>query len=411
MDQSAEKFGHTRDAVVSVHQGPIRKTFQDVQKDSEQLAKGLLGLGLTKGDRVGIWGPNSYEWYQTQMAAAKAGLVLVNVNPGYKSSELSYCINKVGIKALIAAQQFKTTDYVKVLNELTDPGSLPCDPIPTLEHFVIIQDDKAKDLPRGVLTFQDLEHAGTLKEESILRILQDDIQMDDMANIQFTSGTTGNPKGTCLSHHNIVNNGKFIGLRIGYDKKHHKICCAPPLYHCFGCVIGNIAALYHGATMVLPGPHFNAKACLASIESEKCTSIYGTPTMFTDMIEAQKVQNNDLASVETGIMAGAPCPEKLCLDVVHKLNAKDFVVAYGMTETSPVTFQGFPHDSMELKTSTIGYPAAHTEVKVVDEQGKLVPVGTPGELCTRAYSTMLGYWEDEVKTKEMIKSDRWLHSG
>ena len=223
-------------------------------------------------------------------------------------------------------------------------------------------------------------------------------------------GTTGNPKGACLSHHNIVNNGKFIGLRLGYNKKPHKIAFPAPLYHTFGCVMANISALHYGASVVLTGPHFNAKECLDAIEQESCTSVYGTPTMFTDMIETMKLHPINTSSVETGIMAGAPCPEKLCKDVVKDLNAKHFTVAYGMTETSPVSFQGFPEDSIELKTTTIGYPAAHCEVKVVDEDGKIVPVGTPGELCTRGYSVMLGYWNDKDKTKE-IMNNGWLHSG
>lgn len=249
IDQSAEKYGTSREAVVSMHQGPLRKTFTDVKDDAEQLASGLLSLGLERGDRVGIWGPNSYEWYQTQMAAAKAGLVLVNVNPAYKSSELLYCINKVGIKAIIAAESFKTTDYVKIHQTLAP------ETIPTLKHFILISEKSSS----SSMTFKDLLHAGTQEDREKLNQLVDLIQMDDPVNIQFTSGTTGNPKGACLSHHNIVNNGKFIGLRIGFDKKAHRICCAPPLYHTFGCVIGNVTALTHGAAMILPGPHFNAK--------------------------------------------------------------------------------------------------------------------------------------------------------
>lgn len=252
IDQSAEKYGTSRDAVVSMHQGPLRKSFTDVKNDAEKLACGLLALGLERGDRVGIWGPNSYEWYQTQMAAAKAGLVLVNVNPAYKSSELLYCINKVGIKAIIAAESFKTTDYVQIYESLSP------DSIPTLQHFILIT-DKTKSDAKSSISFKDLLHAGTQEHREKLNELADLIQMDDPVNIQFTSGTTGNPKGACLSHHNIVNNGKFIGLRIGYDKKAHRICCAPPLYHTFGCVIGNVTALTYGAAMILPGPHFNAK--------------------------------------------------------------------------------------------------------------------------------------------------------
>lgn len=280
IDQSAEKFPQN-EALISCHQN-IRKTFQEVKTDSEKLASGLLALGLEKGDRIGIWGPNSYEWYQTQMAASKAGLILVNVNPAYKSQELNYCINKVGIKALISARSFRSSDYFKTFNELKSED------IPTLKYFVMFKNSEHDEIPSAVLNFAEILNAGSEKEVEKLGQIGEILQMDDPVNIQFTSGTTGSPKGACLSHHNIVNNGKFIGLRIGYDKKIHRICCAPPFYHCFGCVIGNVTAMIYGAAMVLPGPHFNATDCMKAVEKEKCTSIYGTPTMFTDMIQIQR---------------------------------------------------------------------------------------------------------------------------
>ena len=398
IDASADKYGN-REALISMHQ-KSRKTFLEVKKDAEQLGAGLINLGLQKGDRLGIWGPNSYQWYQTQMAAAKAGLVLVNVNPGYKSSELKYCINKVGIKAMISAESFRATDYFKVFSELNSED------IPSLEHFIMMSGAKGK-----TLKFCDVLHSGLHEDYRTLTSMENVIQMDDPVNIQFTSGTTGNPKGACLSHHNIVNNAKFLGLRLGYHLKPHKIAFPAPLYHTFGCVMANICAMHHGATVVLTGPHFNAKDTLIAIDQEKCNSVYGTPTMFTDMIETLKSYPIDTTCLETGIMAGAPCPEKLCQDVIKYLNADKFTIAYGMTETSPVSFQGFPEDSIELKTTTIGYPVPHVEVKVVDEQGRIVPVGTPGELCTRGYNVMLGYWNDEDKTSELIGKDGWLRSG
>jgi len=262
----------------------------------------------------------------------------------------------------------------------------------------------------GTVPFAEAMSAGTGLQSEIEEIKKG-VKMDDGANIQFTSGTTGNPKGACLSHHNIVNNAYNIGLRIGYDKKYARICCCCPLYHTFGCVIGNINALIHGCTMVLPSPSFDPQASIQAITDEKCTSVYGTPTMFIDMLDVARKVKPDLSSVHTGIMAGASCPEELCRDVVNELNMKDFVVAYGMTETSPVTFQGFCDDNMKLKTSTIGYPSDHTEVKVVDEDGQVVPTGVAGELCTRGYSTMLGYWGDKEKTEQVYKEDRWFHTG
>jgi len=268
----------------------------------------------------------------------------------------------------------------------------------------------SKETKPGTITFDEAMSCGGGLQGKIEEIKKR-VKMDDGANIQFTSGTTGNPKGACLSHHNIVNNAYNIGLRIGYDKKYARICCCCPLYHTVGCVIGNLNSLIHGSTMVLPAPSFDPKASIKAITDERCTSVYGTPTMFIDLLDVARKEKPDLSSVHTGIMAGATCPEELCRDVVNELNMKDFVVAYGMTETSPVTFQGFCDDDMKLKTSTIGFPSDHTEVKVVDDEGQVVPTGVAGELCTRGYSTMLGYWGDKEKTEEVYKQDRWFHTG
>jgi len=411
IDQGAEKWGNDREAVVSVHQN-IRKGFLDIKEDADKFATGLLALGVRPGDRVGIWGPNTYEWYLTQMAAAKLGAILVNINPAYQPAELLYCLNKVGVKVVVASQVFKTQDYYQILTQImpelveTSSDLIESKSVPTLKRIILMSED-----PRpGTIPFTTALYAGAGLQTEVDEI-KTRIKMDDGANIQFTSGTTGNPKGACLSHHNIVNNAYNIGLRIGYDKKYARICCCCPLYHTFGCVIGNLNALIHGCTMVLPSLSFDPQASIQAIVDEKCTSVYGTPTMFIDLLDVARQSKPDLSSVHTGIMAGATCPEELCRDVVNELNMKDFVVAYGMTETSPVTFQGFCDDDMELKTSTIGYPADHTEVKVVDEEGQVVPTGVAGELCTRGYSTMLGYWGDKEKTEEVYKEDGWFHTG
>eukprot|EP00095_Tigriopus_kingsejongensis_P006007 maker-scaffold245_size240363-snap-gene-1.22 protein:Tk06007 transcript:maker-scaffold245_size240363-snap-gene-1.22-mRNA-1 annotation:"hypothetical protein DAPPUDRAFT_54086" len=417
--EKAQEFAH-RECLVSIHQN-IRKTFAQVKTDVDHLAAGFLALGLKSGDRIGIWGPNSYEWYLTQFAAGRSGLILVrktcvevNINPAYQPDELKYCLNLVGVKALVSAEAFKTQDYYALMNTIAPevsgsvPGQIhmskaPINPLGPLRnpHYFSGAFNLTKVMDQGAHP-RHLAHLETIQEQ---------IQMDDPCNIQFTSGTTGNPKGACLSHHNIVNNARFIGLRLKYGQKPHVIACSVPFYHTFGCVICNLCALIYGAKVVLPAPHFDARASLSAIQAERCTSLYGSPTMFVDMISVQKKECFDVSSVETGVMGGSTCPEELCKNVRKDLHMKNFTVCYGMTETSPVTFQGFPEDSVSLKTSTIGYPSAHTEVKVIDETGHLVPCGTPGELCTRGYSTMLGYWNDEAKTQETITPDRWLHTG
>jgi len=342
-----------------------------------------------------------------------AGLILVNINPAYQPEELKYCLNKVGVKGLVAADSFKTQNYYELLSSIapelrTSPaGGIQCPDIPSL---------------KTVIMMSHLDHPGAFKFEEILgnpspggleRVegLTHRIQMDQPANIQFTSGTTGKPKGVTLSHHNLVNNAYNIGLRIGYDLEPHRVCVSVPFYHCFGNVCATLGGIIHGATSVVPCPSFNGAACVAAIESEKCTSIYGTPTMFVDMLDSARRTKPDVSHVKTGIMAGAPCPEELCRNVISELNMKDFVVCYGMTETSPVTFQGFTTDPMHLKTGTVGYPSNHQEMAIMDTEGRIVEAGVEGELVTRGYSTMLGYWGDVEKTLEVITPDRWFHTG
>jgi len=408
LDQAADKWGD-REGLVT-HQG-IRRTFSQLQQEARQLAAGFISLGLKPGDRVGIWGPNTHEWYLTQFAAAIAGLILVNINPAYQPRELKYALNKVTVSAIVANEGFKTQDYHSILCEVmpemaeSSPGNIQSKEVPSLRHAIIISD---KD-QGGAHKYKDiLTGAGS---DDFAKLDLTKVDCHDSCNLQFTSGTTGFPKGVNLSHHNILNNAYSIGKRIGYDQKHHKICVSVPLYHCFGNVAGSLCSALHGATCVLPCPSFNGEACVEAIEAEKCTSIYGTPTMFVDMLAAARRAKPDLSHVETGIMAGAPCPQELCKNVVSELNMKDFVVAYGLTETSPVVFQGFCSDSMDRKVGTIGYPSDHVEVAVFNEKGEIVEAGVTGELVTRGYCNMIGYWEDPVKTKEAIDEEGWFHTG
>lgn len=416
IDRARDLFAD-RDAVVSVHQG-IRKTFFDLHKDSTEVAAGLLAAGLKPGDRLGIWSPNCYEWVVTQFAAGKAGLVLVNINPSYRPSELEFCLNKVSVKGLICAKSFKTSDYYAMLSSLCPelssaaPGRLSSARLPHLSTVVIMAD---KQLP-GTFNFSDVPGLASGDHFATLDSLATRVQFDEPCNIQFTSGTTGQPKGAVLSHHNLVNNAFFIGDRCLYAEKPQRICVSVPLYHCFGCVAGTLAGSLFGAACVLPAAGFSGQACAEAIKNEGVTSCYGTPTMFVDILAAARPGDGQLATplsdtLTTGIMAGAPCPPELVNAVITELGMKDFLVMYGMTETSPVSFQCFPDDPPEIRTSTIGFPSDHTEVKVVDDQGLITPVGVEGELCIRGYSVFLGYWEDEAKTKEVIGPDRWFKTG
>jgi len=411
LEEAADQWGD-REAVVSCQQG-VRKTYSQVLSEADRLAAGMLAIGVNPGDRLGIWGPNSWEWYLTQMAAARLGAVLVNINPAYQPQELLYCLNKVGVKAIVAAERFKTQDYFSILEQVVPElesavlEKVESEAVPSLSRVVMMGETRR----RGALSLEQVMEAGGRRGVGEVQELQPTVDRDDPTDIQFTSGTTGNPKGATLSHHNIVNNAYMIGLRMGYHEKYARICCPPPLYHCLGCVIGNLNAVIHGGAMILPAASFDAAASVKAVAEEECTSLYGTPTMFIDILAVARKEKAKLPTLHTGLMAGAPCPEELCKAVVDELGMKDFVVAYGMTETSPVTFQGFPDDDMLLKTSTVGYPMDHQEVKVVDNEGKTVGVGEVGELCTRGYSTMLGYWGDDERTQEVLGKDGWMHTG
>jgi fatty-acyl-CoA synthase len=409
-DKMAARFAD-RDALI-VRQQNIRWTYRELKEKTDALAAELLALGLTPGDRVGIWSPNNAEWAITQFATAKAGLILVNINPAYRLAELDYALNKVGCKALITADSFKTSDYVGMLRELAPeiersmPGRLQSKRLPALTTLIRIGDDEK----RGFLRFADVLGMGGERHRAQLAELAGKLQFDDPINIQFTSGTTGTPKGATLTHHNILNNGYFIGEAQRLSDR-DRVCIPVPLYHCFGMVLGNLACVTHGAAMVYPSEGFDPLATLQAVEAERCTALYGVPTMFIAELGHPEFPRFDLSSLRTGIMAGSPCPIEVMKRCVSEMHMSEVTIAYGMTETSPVSTQTSYDDPLERRVSTVGRVQPHLEVKVVDADGRIVPPNTAGELCTRGYSVMLGYWEDDERTTEAIDRASWMHTG
>jgi fatty-acyl-CoA synthase len=401
----------TRPALVVRHQN-VRLSYRELHQQVDRLAAGLLTLGLHPGDRIGIWSPNNSEWVLTQFATAKAGLILVNINPAYRIAELEYALNKVGCKALILAERFKTSDYVGMLRELTPelghatPGKLESARLPALRSVVLLGDGWHP----GAFRFSEVLARGTEKEAQRIAELGPQLQFDEPINIQFTSGTTGFPKGATLSHHNILNNGFFIGeaMRLTSDDR---LCIPVPLYHCFGMVLGNLAAVTHGACMVFPGEGFDPLVTLETVAEERCTALHGVPTMFIAELDHPEFARFDLSTLRTGIMAGSPCPIEVMKRCIAKMNLNEITIAYGMTETSPVSFQSSTEDPLERRVSTVGRIQPHLEVKIVDMNGRIVPPGAPGELLTRGYSVMLGYWGDEERSREAIDAARWMHTG
>ena len=400
-----------REAIV-VRDQDVRLTYRQLRERVDTLACGLLRLGLEPGDRIGIWSPNNLEWALTQFATAKAGLVLVNINPAYRRSELEYALEKVGCKALVLAPQFKGTDYLAMVADLApelataQPGALRSTRLPSLRTVVRLGPDDAP----GTFRFDDLMQTPRPEELAALQTLGERLQFDDAVNIQFTSGTTGQPKGATLSHHNILNNGYFVGeaIRLGPDDR---LCVPVPLYHCFGMVMANLGCLTHGSALVYPAAGFDPLATLEAIAAERCTAVYGVPTMFIAMLDHPAFANFDLSTLRTGIMAGSPCPIEVMKRVLDQMHMGEVTIAYGMTETSPVSFQSGTDDPIERRVSTVGRIHPHCEVKIVDGDGRVVPRGTPGELCTRGYSVMLGYWNDPEKTAEAIDPGGWMHTG
>jgi fatty-acyl-CoA synthase len=391
LDRTIARFGD-REALVSVHQG-LRYTYTEFGAAVERAARAFLAAGIEPGDRVGIWSPNCAEWALAQYATAKLGVILVNINPAYRTSELEYALRQSGCRMLVAATAFKTSDYVSMVDEVRPS-------LPELETVVFIGRDWDDFLAAG-----DGVSAGAVAER------QAATQFDDPINIQYTSGTTGFPKGATLSHHNILNNGYFVGLGCGYTEQ-DRVCIPVPYYHCFGMVMGNLACTSLGACMVIPAPAFDPEATLRAVQDERCTSLYGVPTMFIAELEHPSFAEYDLSSLRTGIMAGSPCPIETMRRAVSRMHMDEVTICYGMTETSPVSTQTGADDTMEQRVGTVGRTHPHLETKIVSpETGAIVERGTPGELCTRGYSVMLGYWNDPERTAEAIDRARWMHTG
>ncbi len=383
------------DAVVDVPSGR-RWTYAEFDADTDTLARGLIATGMAAGDRVGIWSPNCAEWVLLQYATAKAGVVLVNINPAYRSHEVAYALNQSGVKHLVSATTFKTSDYRAMVEEVR--GGLP---------------ELAAVTYLGSPEWDALMAAGTALPggPDPLAERQAGLSFDDPINIQYTSGTTGFPKGATLSHHNILNNGFFIGEGCRYTRA-DRVCIPVPFYHCFGMVLGNLACTTHGACIVIPAPAFDPAASLRAVQTERCTSLYGVPTMFIAELGLPDFASYDLSTLRTGIMAGSPCPVEVMKRVISEMHMSEVTICYGMTETSPVSTQTLADDDTERRVSTVGRVHPHVEVKIIDPgAGQVVPRGTAGELCTRGYSVMLGYWDDEEQTRAAIDAARWMHTG
>jgi fatty-acyl-CoA synthase len=411
LNRAAARFGD-RDALISCHQA-IRLSYSGLLHQVNRAARGFLRLGIERGDRVGVWSPNRAEWVITQFAAAKVGAILVNINPAYRRRELEFALNQAGVTALIAARAFRKADYVEMLTELMPElasgsrGPLVTDRIPALRHLIYLGADPS---PAGIAWDEFIE-LGDEIEESALAERERTLQFDDPANIQYTSGTTGSPKGATLSHHNILNNGYFVGEMLRYTEA-DRICVPVPFYHCFGCVMANLAAVTHGAAVVVPAESFEPEATLRAVDTQQCTSIYGVPTMFIAQLEHPSFGQFRLDSLRTGIMAGAPCPIEVMKLVMDRMHVPEITICYGMTETSPVSFQSAVDDPIEARVSTVGRIHPHLECKIIDaDSGDIVPRGTPGELCTRGYAVMLGYWDSPAATAASVDAARWMHTG
>ncbi|MCC5968988.1 MAG: AMP-binding protein [Pararhodobacter sp.] len=407
--ETVARYG-PRDAAVFSAQGE-RLSWYDLDRRVDALAAGFLALGLGKGDRVGIWSPNRVEWLLTQFATARIGAILVNINPAYQRAELEFALRKVGCAALVMAERFKSSEYLQMLRELAPeleqatPGRLTSARLPSLRAVVVM----SKDPGPGAYSFDELARLGGPAQQLRLEAVDATLSPDDAINIQFTSGTTGAPKGATLTHYNIVNNARFVADRIRLTEA-DRLCVPVPLYHCFGMVMGVLGCVSKGAAMVFPGEGFEAQATLDTVAAERCTGLYGVPTMFTAMLEAQAAQPRDLGMLRTGIMAGAPCPIQVMEDVNNRMNMSEVTICYGMTETSPVSFQSFVDDTVEDRCATVGRIHPHLEVRIIGPDGAILPVGESGELCTRGYSVMKGYWGEPKLTAEAIR-DGWMHTG
>lgn len=398
-------------ALVVGHQD-VRWTYRELQEQVDKLATGFLALGIEPGDRVGIWGPNSYEWVMVQLATAKIGAIMVCINPAYRLYELEFALNKVECKVVVAAEAFKTSDYLGMLSALapelaaSDPGKLKAGKLPHLRTVVRMGAEKTE----GMLNFGAVCRLGGEDEARRLQALRVVLKPDDAINIQFTSGTTGNPKGATLTHCNILNNGYLAGEAMKLTEA-DRLCIPVPLYHCFGMVLAVLACVSHGSAMVFPGEAFDPLETLRTVEAERCTALHGVPTMFITELDHPQFGEFDLSSLRTGIMAGAPCPVEIMKRVISQMHMENILIGYGQTEVSPLNHMTLPNDSLERRTETVGRAVPWVEIKVVDESNRVVPVGEKGEICTRGYSVMREYWNDPERTAETIDEAGWLHSG
>ena len=391
LKRTAEKFPN-KDALVSVYQN-YRATYYDFYEQTTQVAKSLIAHGVAKGDRVGIWAPNCYEWVLMQYATARIGVILVNINPAYRAHELEFAINQSEISFIVSAERFKSSDYRHMM-------SLVFEDCPSLREVVFLNEEWKEFLKDGYV----------ISDETIDNI-EATIQFGEPINIQYTSGTTGFPKGVTLTHHNILNNGYFIGLRLKYSEQ-DRVCIPVPFYHCFGMVIGNLCCTSHGATIVIPTDGFDPDKTLEAVEKERCTSLYGVPTMFIAELQSPNFKSYDLSSLRTGVMAGSLCPEAIMKRVKNEMNMSEVSICYGMTETSPVSTQTHIGIALDKQTTTVGTVQDHLEIKIIDpETGRILPRGQSGELCTRGYSVMLKYWNNPELTSEVLDENRWMHSG
>ncbi|MGN7864944.1 AMP-binding protein [Chryseobacterium sp. 22458] len=390
LKSTVEKYPH-QEALVCVHQD-YRATYQEFYNQTTAVAKALIFLGAKSGDRIGIWASNRYEWVLLQYATARIGTILVNINPAYRTHELTYVLNQSEVRFIFSSLSFKTSNY----KEMVEYAKEVC---PTLEHEIFFDD-----------SWEDFVNNGQDISDEVLHSFEEHVQFDDPVNIQYTSGTTGFPKGVTLSHHNILNNGYFIGIRLKYTEK-DRVCIPVPFYHCFGMVIGNMCCTAHGACMVIPNDSFDPEITLKAVSDEKCTSLYGVPTMFIAELAVKDFDQYDFSSLRTGVMAGSVCPPEIMKKVENLMNIKEMSICYGMTETSPVSTQTLIGTPLEKQVSTVGTVQDHLEIKIVDENGRILKRGEHGELCTRGYSVMLKYWNDPENTKKVLDDARWMHTG